>query len=84
LVWVLNFGYGEDNDFGMKLRNQGHDVSYLPKPQILHLKAPMGGSEPNHLAGTEIFYSAQTITNSHVVSIVTQTKEQQRIKTTLF
>jgi GT2 family glycosyltransferase len=37
------FGYGEDNDFGMQLRNQGIDVLYLPKPQILHLKAPMGG-----------------------------------------
>jgi GT2 family glycosyltransferase len=32
-----------DNDFGMQLRNQGHDVLYLPEPQILHLKAPMGG-----------------------------------------
>lgn len=39
----FEFGYGEDNDFGMQLRNQGHDVLYLPKPQILHLKAPMGG-----------------------------------------
>jgi GT2 family glycosyltransferase len=39
----FEFGYGEDNDFGMQLRNQGHDVLYLPEPQILHLKAPMGG-----------------------------------------
>jgi GT2 family glycosyltransferase len=37
------FGYGEDNDFGKQLRNQGCDVLYLPKPEILHLKAPMGG-----------------------------------------
>lgn len=37
------FGYGEDNDFGMQLRNQGTDVLYLPEPKILHLKAPMGG-----------------------------------------
>jgi hypothetical protein len=29
----------------MQLRNQGHDVLYLPEPQILHLKAPMGGLE---------------------------------------
>ncbi|MEZ7503836.1 glycosyltransferase family 2 protein [Flavobacterium sp. Arc2] len=37
------FGYGEDSDFGMQLRNQGVDVLYLPEPKILHLKAPMGG-----------------------------------------
>ncbi|MFA9189993.1 glycosyltransferase [Flavobacterium sp. FZUC8N2.13] len=37
------FGYGEDSDFGMQLRNQGIDVLYIPEPQILHLKAPMGG-----------------------------------------
>jgi glycosyltransferase involved in cell wall biosynthesis len=39
----FEFGYGEDNDFGMQLRNQGHDVLYLPHPEILHLKAPIGG-----------------------------------------
>lgn len=37
------FGYGEDVDFGMQLRNLGHDIVYLPEPQILHLKAPIGG-----------------------------------------
>lgn len=37
------FGYGEDGDFGMQLRNLGHDVLYLPEPEILHLKAPVGG-----------------------------------------
>ena len=37
------FGYGEDGDFGMKLRNQGCDILYLPEPEILHLKAPIGG-----------------------------------------
>jgi hypothetical protein len=36
-----------DNDFGMQIHNQGHDVLYLPEPQILHLKAPMGGLEQN-------------------------------------
>ncbi len=39
----FEFGYGEDADFGMQLRNRGHDVLYLPHPQILHLKAPIGG-----------------------------------------
>ena len=37
------FGYGEDSDFGMQLRNNGNDVLYLPSPEILHLKAPVGG-----------------------------------------
>lgn len=37
------FGFGEDSDFGMQLRNQGYDVLYLPEPEILHLKAPVGG-----------------------------------------
>ena len=37
------FGYGEDADFGMQIRNKGYDVIYLPEPAILHLKAPMGG-----------------------------------------
>lgn len=39
----LEFGYGEDGDFGMQLRNKGYDVIYFPKPSILHLKAPVGG-----------------------------------------
>ena len=39
----FEFGFGEDADFGMQLRNQGYDVLYLPEPEILHLKAPIGG-----------------------------------------
>lgn len=39
----LEFGYGEDTDFGLQLRNQGHDVLYLPEPEMLHLKASIGG-----------------------------------------
>ncbi|WP_432222984.1 glycosyltransferase family 2 protein [Flavobacterium sp. TMP13] len=37
------FGYGEDADFGMQLRNRGIDVIYVPILEILHLKAPLGG-----------------------------------------
>ena len=40
---AFEFGYGEDGDFGMQLRNQGADVLYLPEPEIFHLKAPIGG-----------------------------------------
>lgn len=39
----FEFGYGEDADFGMQLRNKGIDVLYIPQPEILHLKAPIGG-----------------------------------------
>lgn len=39
----FEFGFGEDADFGMQLRNKGYDVLYFPFPQILHLKAPIGG-----------------------------------------
>ena len=37
------FGFGEDADFGMQIRNKGNDVVYFPTPEIIHLKAPMGG-----------------------------------------
>ena len=37
------FGFAEDSDFGMQLRDLGHDVLFLPEPEILHLKAPFGG-----------------------------------------
>jgi hypothetical protein len=40
---AYEFGFGEDSDFGMLIRNLGHDIIYLPEPEILHLKAPMGG-----------------------------------------
>ncbi|MCL6219163.1 glycosyltransferase family 2 protein [Zunongwangia pacifica] len=40
---ALEYGYGEDMDFGMQLRNQGVDIIYHPDIKIVHLKAPMGG-----------------------------------------
>ncbi len=40
---ALEFGYGEDTDFGMQLRYQGYDIIYFPDLKITHLKAPMGG-----------------------------------------
>lgn len=39
----LEFGYGEDTDYGMQLRYSGRDVLYFPKPALLHLNAPIGG-----------------------------------------
>ena len=40
---AYEFGYGEDADFGMQLRNIGQDILYVPNPAIVHLKAPIGG-----------------------------------------
>jgi len=37
------FGFGEDNDFGMQLRNKGNDILYISSTKIFHLKAPIGG-----------------------------------------
>ncbi|KAF2342009.1 glycosyltransferase family 2 protein [Flavobacterium tistrianum] len=45
----FEFGYGEDSDFGMQLRNLGHDILYSPKPEILHIKAPTGGFRTKHI-----------------------------------
>nr|WP_315213739.1 glycosyltransferase family A protein [uncultured Flavobacterium sp.] len=52
---ALEFGYGEDIDFGMQLRNKGYDIIYFPEIRILHLKAPMGGFriKVKHLWDTE-------------------------------
>lgn len=40
---AYEFGYGEDSDFGMQLRNTGVDVVYVPSIKLVHLKAPIGG-----------------------------------------
>ncbi|MAP79604.1 MAG: glycosyl transferase [Aequorivita sp.] len=40
---ALEYGYGEDVDFGMQLRNLGFDIIYFPNIKIEHLKAPIGG-----------------------------------------
>jgi glycosyltransferase involved in cell wall biosynthesis len=48
---ALEFGYGEDGDFGMQLRNKGQDVLFLPEPSILHLKAPIGGFRTKPVLG---------------------------------
>jgi GT2 family glycosyltransferase len=39
----LEFGFGEDSLYGLELRNKGADVLYFPSPQIIHLKASIGG-----------------------------------------
>ncbi|MBT8393581.1 MAG: glycosyltransferase family 2 protein [Bacteroidia bacterium] len=40
---AYEFGYGEDRDFGMQIRNLGEDVLFDADINITHLKAPQGG-----------------------------------------
>jgi GT2 family glycosyltransferase len=80
------FGYGEDNDFGMQLRNQGIDILYIPEPQILHLKAPMGGFRTK----PKLQWQSDTIQPKPsptvmLYQLLHQTQEQRlAYKTTLF
>jgi len=39
----LEGGYGEDYEFGVRLRLNGSNILYAPGDPILHLKAPSGG-----------------------------------------
>jgi len=43
------FGFGEDAEFGMQLRNNGTDIVYFYSPSLLHLKAPIGGFRTKHI-----------------------------------
>jgi len=40
---AYEFGFGEDSDFGMQIRNKGTDIIFIPHIKITHLKAPFGG-----------------------------------------
>lgn len=40
---TYEFGFGEDLDFGMQIRNKGEDVIFIPDIKITHLKASIGG-----------------------------------------
>lgn len=82
----FEFGYGEDSDFGMQLRNIGVDILYLPKPQMLHLRAPVGGfrTKPN-LLWKEDAMQPKPAPTVMLHKIVNETKEQVlSYKTSLF
>lgn len=82
----FEFGYGEDADFGMQLRNKGIDVLFLPVPEILHLKAPMGGfrTKPVLQWHNETIQPKPSPTVM-LYQLLHQTKEQRLgYKTTLF
>jgi len=40
---ALEFGYGEDKDYGIQIRKKGTAVIYTSDYPIFHLKAPIGG-----------------------------------------
>jgi glycosyltransferase involved in cell wall biosynthesis len=82
----LEFGYGEDTDFGLQLRNLGVDVISFPEISILHLKAPMGGFriKPTFEWSNEEIQPKPSPTVMYV-KIKYNCKEQiSRYKTTLF
>ncbi|MDI9308996.1 MAG: glycosyltransferase family A protein [Limnohabitans sp.] len=83
---AYEFGFGEDGDFGMQLRNDGVDVLYCPTPEILHLKAPVGGfrTKPAVLWKEELIQPKPSPTVM-VYNLLHLSKEQQLgYKTILF
>ena len=40
---IFEYGFGEDQDYGMQLRSAGCDIIYHPNLEILHLKGSRGG-----------------------------------------
>ncbi|WP_281322646.1 glycosyltransferase family 2 protein [Flavobacterium aestivum] len=82
----LEFGYGEDTDFGLQLRNLGVDVISFPEISILHLKAPIGGFriKPTFIWSKEEIQPKPSPTIMYV-KLKYNCKEQiRRYKTTLF
>lgn len=82
----FEFGFGEDADFGMQLRNKGLDVLYISTTTILHLKAPIGGfrSKPL-LRWQEDKIQPKPSPTVMLYRLLHDTKEQlSNYKTTLF
>jgi GT2 family glycosyltransferase len=82
----LEFGYGEDTDFGLQLRNLGIDVISFPEISILHLKAPMGGFriKPTFEWSNDEIEPKPSPTIMHVKLKYNCTEQISRYKTTLF
>jgi GT2 family glycosyltransferase len=81
----FEFGYGEDSDFGMQIRNQGLDVLYFPNPEIVHLKAPSGGFRIKpKLAWSNDSIMPKPSPTIMLYKILHETKEQQNGYKTIF
>lgn len=83
---ALEFGYGEDADFGMQLRNKGYDVLYLPDPEIIHLKAPIGGFRTKPVLLWQNDYIQPKPSPTVMLYIISHNTQEQLkgYKTTLF
>jgi len=81
----FEFGYGEDSDFGMQIRNQGYDILYFPNPEISHLKAPMGGfrTKPK-LAWSDDKIKPKPSPTIMLYKLLHETKEQRNGYKTIF
>ncbi|PWA09950.1 glycosyltransferase family 2 protein [Flavobacterium laiguense] len=82
----LEFGYGEDTDFGLQLRNLGIDIIYFPNLNILHLKAPMGGFriKPTFVWSNEKIQPKPSPTIMYVKQKYNVREQVMGYKTTLF
>ncbi|CAN1541946.1 Glyco_tranf_GTA_type domain containing protein [Flavobacteriaceae bacterium] len=83
---ALEFGYGEDTDYGLQLRNKGKDIVFAPIPELLHLKASIGGfrTKPK-LQWQEDTIQPKPSPTVLLYKLLHQTKEQVLgYKTTLF
>ncbi|MCH4829012.1 MULTISPECIES: glycosyltransferase family 2 protein [Flavobacterium] len=82
----IEFGFGEDLEFGMQLRNKGCDIIYLPEPSILHLKAPVGGFRTKfvHSWENDVYKPKPSPTIMYVKRKYSSLKQLQGYKTVLF
>ncbi len=80
------FGYGEDVDFGMQLRNIGTDIIYIPQPEIKHLKAPIGGFRSKFIHPWEVEKKSPKPSPTVMLNRFENTTKQQLLgyKTRLF
>ncbi|TDP59226.1 glycosyltransferase family 2 protein [Flavobacterium dankookense] len=80
------FGFGEDNDFGMQLRNKGYDIHYISDFKILHLKAPIGGFrvKPKRLWSDDVIHSKPSPTVMLFRILHCSNEQNSSYKLTLF
>jgi glycosyltransferase involved in cell wall biosynthesis len=83
---AFEFGYGEDTDYGLQLRNKGIDIVFAPIPELLHLKAAIGGFRTkSKLQWQEDSIQPKPSPTVLLCKLLHQTKEQVLgYKTTLF
>ncbi len=83
---AFEYGFGEDADFGMQLRNNSVDIIYYPKVNLTHLKAPIGGFRFKHTHPWEIKKNQPKPSPTVMLNRILNTSNHQLLgyKTTLF